>query len=203
MGNRSAKYWIALGVSIVLLVAGCYLDAVSIRYASSTATGPVLNDLGFKILGFNPVYPDIADVILLLADAAFALYIIGKKSWKNIPFYLGCIGLFQLFRAVILPLTPLPTPIESYNFGLLGNLLVTGGTFPSGHAGEVFMLFFLVAWKDMKTKYAMLALAIFESLVMIAARGHYTIDVVASFFIVFFIYTIGRRYWIRFMGDLE
>ncbi len=199
--NRySKKYWVALAVSLVLFVAGCYLDAVATRYASTVATGPVLADLGFKLLRFNPVYPDVADLVLFVADIGFAVYVLAKKSYKNIPLYLACMGMFQLFRAAILPLTPLPTPIESANFCLFGNLLVTGGTFPSGHAGQLFMLFFLVSWKDRKTKYGMLVLALFESIVMIAARGHYTIDVVASFFIVFFIYTVMNGYWKKSMS---
>ncbi len=199
-GRYSKKYWIALAVSLVLFVVGCYLDAVATRYASATATGPVLSDLGFKLLRFNPVYPDIADLVLFAADVGFAVYILVKKFYESIPLYLACMGIFQLFRAAILPLTPLPMPIESANFGLFGNLLVTGGTFPSGHAGQLFMLFFLVSWKDKKTKYGMLVLALFESIVMIAARGHYTIDVVASFFIVFFIYTVMNGHWKKSMG---
>ncbi len=43
----------------------------------------------------------------------------------------------------------------------------------------------------------MLGLAILESLVMIAARGHHTTDVVANFCGVFFIYTVGSRWWVK------
>ncbi len=196
------KYWAALVLSAVLLVVGCYLDAVSTHYSSVASSRPVLNDLGFRLFGFNPAYSNIADIILLVADIGFVAYVIRKKSYEDLPLYLACIALFQLFRAAILPLTPLPTPMEPGTFDLLGKVLVTGGTFPSGHVGQVFMLFFLMSWRDKKSKYAMLALAILESFFIIAGRGHYTIDVVASFFIVFFIYTVSIGYWGRMKDRL-
>ncbi len=189
------RYWIALGVSLLLLEMGNYLNAVSTEYSSAVATGPILNDLGFRIFGFRPIYPDIADAALLIANIVFAVYVLGKRLYEDIPFFIGSIAIFEIFRAAILPLTPLPTPIESRNFGLFGSVLLTGGTFPSGHAGQAFLLFFLARWRDRKSKYAMLAIAMLESFAMIAGRGHYTIDVVASFFIVFFISTVARKYW--------
>jgi PAP2 superfamily protein len=182
---------------VVFLAVCCYLSAISTYYSGVAGAGPVLHDIGFKLFAFNPIYPNIADIILLVADVGFFAYVIGKRLYDDLPFYLICMALFQLLRAAILPLTPLPTPIESSNFGILGSLFVTKGTFPSGHAGQVFLLFFLVSWRDRKSKYAMLALAFLISFFLIAGRGHYTIDVVSSFFIVFFIYTVMSRYWAK------
>lgn len=195
--NFTKKYWIALGLSLVLLEMGNYLNAVSTEYSEKMERGPILYDLGFRIFGFRPIYPDIADATLLVANLIFAIYILRARLYEDIPFYLGSIAIFELFRAAILPLTPLPTPIESRDFGLFGKVLLTGGTFPSGHAGQAFLLFFMARWRDRKSKYLMLAIAILESFAMIAGRGHYTIDVVASFFIVFFISTVARKYWDR------
>lgn len=194
------RYWIALAGAIVFLALGCYLNAISTLYSRAAVDGVVLNDLGFKLFPFNPVYPDIADAILLVANIGFGIYAIVKKKFDELPFYLTAVGLIELFRAAILPLTPLTTPVGSLNFGFLGNLLVTGGTFPSGHAGQLFTLFFLIPWRDQVVKWGMFALAIIESFVMIAARGHYTIDVVASFFIAYFVCTVAYRYWAKVKG---
>lgn len=200
--HYDGKYWTALVVALLFLALGCYLNAAATVYSRGAVDGVVLNDLGFKIFPFNSAYPDIADGMLLLANLGFVAYVFWKRAFDDLPFYLVCIGFLELFRAAILPLTPLTTPVGSLQFGFLGTWLVTGGTFPSGHAGQVFTLFFLVPWMDRFAKWGMLAVAIVESFVMIAARGHYTIDVVASFFIAFFIVTVAGRYWEKMKGSV-
>ncbi len=189
------KYRVALVFSLALLAVGSWLDAISTGFSRIIGGGIVLNDLGFHLIAFHSWYPYVADGLLVLADIVFLAYVFYEKSYGDLPFYIACMALFQVFRSAILPLTPLATPIVSHGFGFLGSVLTIGGTFPSGHAGQVFTLFFVTPWKHRSLKYVMLALALLESFFMIAGRGHYTIDVVASFFITFFIYTIASRYW--------
>jgi membrane-associated phospholipid phosphatase len=70
----------------------------------------------------------------------------------------------------------------------LYKFIITGGTFPSGHAGHVFLLFLLIPFAYTFSKYMMLLITVLISFFLIVSREHYTIDVVGGILLVFAVY---------------
>jgi membrane-associated phospholipid phosphatase len=120
--------------------------------------------------------------IILLAVYAF------RGRVDQIPEIITLFGLMEIFRAVIIILTPLATPMdEAARLGL--PLVRNWGEFPSGHAATV-LLFYLIVDRDdaPRLKTTMGVIVVAECITLIISHSHYTIDVIGGLLLAYFIY---------------
>lgn len=162
---------------------------------------PMADDLLFRLFEYNLLLEYVTDVIAIMVILIAVFYMI-RKGRKLVPYYMSLVGIFYSLRAVLNVLTPLQRPMvpdtlhglarlvssdimrpEMYNFGM----------FPSGHVGLT-MLFYLIA-----TKYAskgvsriLALLVIVESVLMVASRGHYSIDIVGALALAYLVFEFGE-----------
>jgi hypothetical protein len=116
---------------------------------------------------------------------------------KKIPFTLESIGLFMLIRSVFISLThiapfPVHTQISLTGTGIFTTLMTGNDLFFSSHTGVPFLLA-LVFWDVKWIRYFSIVASILFGAVVLMAHLHYSIDVVAAFFITYTIYAIACK----------
>jgi hypothetical protein len=120
----------------------------------------------------------------------------------RIPFMVKNIALFLLVRSFFITLThigPFPTSAIIEPSRLSSLFTSTGDLFFSAHTGAPFLMA-LVFWKEKIYRYILLATSIFFGVIVLLGHLHYTIDVVAAFFITYSIYCMAEQ---LFKKDLE
>ncbi len=188
------KRWVLFSLALAFLIASLvieYVADVNLYHIYPNLT--ISQDFLFNHTPFINILW-LSDLILILATTSFLVFTFSKKRIKSFPFYAVVIGIFDLLRAVFIYLTPLGNPHPTSGLGLA--FLPSGGMFPSGHVGAMF-LFFLFSLKA-KSKYwsiYFMVLLIAEIISMILSRGHYTIDMIGALFISFAIWKVSDEHF--------
>lgn len=157
-------------------------------YAEQAATNSV-TDL---ILSHTPVFN--VDFIMTYGVTAFGVFVFILLLTRPamIPFATKSMALFIIIRAVFISLTHIAqfTPQASLNpsaiLGFFGDGN-GGGLFFSGHTGLPFLLC-LMFWDDRVLRYLFLTASVVFGTSMLLGHLHYSIDVLAAFFITYAIY---------------
>ena len=175
--------------SIVLLIVSLYISYYATIYATKVASAPVTD----IILSNIPVYD--VESIFIYGPWIFwiALFLMTITKLYRIPFAVKNISLFILIRSVFITLThigPFPTATLIEATKAITTFTSTGDLFFSAHTGLPFLMA-LVFWKDKTLRYLLLATSLFFGAVVLMGHLHYTIDVVAAFFITYTIYSIS------------
>jgi len=190
-----------LYIGILSVIAGVGLNLASQtylhNYISSGKTLPMLSDL---ILDKLPVIDVslIYDIVSLIPIILTIIYIIHRKDFNRIPFFLLMIGFFYIIRGIFIVLTPFGNP-PMFNgsdplFHGFSNYEL--GVYPSGHAGNVFLLLLLV--KDRGYKWLIGICLIIVIMALFLAHGHYSIDILSGLFFSYAIRTFGERHLAMF-----
>jgi len=183
-------YFLSLGFSFLLLIFSLVYYVWALNYATEKASNSVTD----IILSNIPVY-DVADIFVygILFFVAFSVYITLADP-KRIPFVVKSIAMFAIFRSIFISLTHLgPYPNTfSINVYALNSLTDGGDMFFSGHTGLPFLMA-LVYWHKNNLRYLFIGLSVFFGTVALLGHYHYTIDVLAAFFITYGIYHICKR----------
>lgn len=194
---RHKRHWLngrlALGslVSLAIFLVAIFLvQPIAIDFANDTATSPV----GDVILSNTPVY----DVGVFFVYGMFLLvaFITALCLWKptRTPFVLHSLTLFVLIRSVFVSLTHVGafSTQAASDFGpAITRMFFGADHFFSGHTGAPFLMA-LIFWETPSLRYIFLAWSVFFGAVVLLGHLHYTIDVLAAFFITFGIYHIAR-----------
>ena len=188
-------------IGLLFLIGGIQLNFISQtylhNYMDEGKTLPVLSDL---ILDNLP-YCDIAylyDIFSLVSVFVFAAYVIHRREYKKVPYFLLMCGIFHLVRGVFIVLTPFGNPPLFHGTeGLFnGFSKYELGVYPSGHTGIAYMYFILA-----KDRYYR-GILLFSVLVIVTAlflsRSHYSIDVLSGVFFAYGIKSYGDKYLLRF-----
>jgi membrane-associated phospholipid phosphatase len=192
MEKKKREIRIALDLAFLVLCGGILYLATFFLYKVYPNLA-LAKDLLFS----NTPYVNIlwlADLIVTIAAASFIIYMIQHKKVKELPFYAVILGIYYLLKAIFIYLTPLGNPHPNPGTGL--TFLPSGGMFPSGHLGTIFLFFLFTL--DSKSKYwkgYFIILCIFEATAMILSRGHYTIDLVGALFIAYTVWKIGSEHF--------
>jgi hypothetical protein len=185
-----ASFVSSFGLLVVSLVVNFFAGTYALERASCPVTDIILNN--------TRVYD--VDTIFIYGPIVFwsivTLFLLSRP--RAIPFVVYCIALFVLIRSVFVMLThigPFPNaPVESpgvshwFTFG--------GDLFFSGHVGLPFLLA-LIFWNERHYRYLFLFSAAFFSAVVLLGHYHYSIDVLAAFFITYAIRDLGRHFFPR------
>ncbi len=175
--------------SFIFLFISLYINFIAGTYATESASLPVTdiilsNIRIFDVDGFFVFGPIVLFTIILV----LSLY-----NPKKIPFIVKNIALFTIIRSIFISLTHLgpfasQTIINNTNF--ISKFTFGGDLFFSGHTGIPFLMA-LIFWQNKFLRYFFLIYSIFMGTIVLLGHYHYSIDVLAAFFITYTIYDIS------------
>ena len=188
-------------IGLLSVLAGIGLNMASQNYLhnyiSEGKTLPMLSDL---ILDHLPVIDVslIYDLVSLIPIILAIIYIFHKKDYNRIPFFLLMVGIFYIVRGIFIVLTPFGNPpmFNGSNTIFHGFANYELGVYPSGHAGNVFLMLLLV--KDRVYKWIIGICLIIVILALFLAHGHYSIDILSGIFFAYAIRTYGEKHFAMF-----
>lgn len=184
------------------LAEGLLLFGVSVAlifYAISFATRNASNYVEDIILSNVPAY----DMRFLFVYGTFALIVFSAvlllRYPHRLPFVLKTVGVFFIIRSVFISLTHLgPFPLEETPLPvpILNSMFFGGDQFFSAHTGLPFLAA-LAFWHVSSLRYLYLGASLFFATIVLLGHYHYSIDVLAAFFITYGIYNLSRWLFAR------
>jgi hypothetical protein len=182
-------------LAAVFLLISAIISYYSGLYSSKVASNPVSDIILSNIRVYDVSFFFIYGALLLWLFFATIVILDPKK----IAFSLKAIALFVIIRSIFVIVThiaPFPgglvtTGISSF-FDLFSGF--PSDLFFSGHTGFPF-LFALIFWDDKFLRYTMFLLSLFFGAVVLMGHLHYTIDVLAAFFITYSIYRLAEIFF--------
>ncbi len=186
-----------LYIGLLSVVAGAALNFASEtylhNYMSEGKTLPMLSDLildNIPLINVSLVY----DIFCLVPIFLVLVYFVHKKDYNRIPLFLLMTGMFYIVRGIFIVLTPFGNPPMFAGSDSLFNGFSKYelGVYPSGHAGNVFLLFLLV--KDKSYKWLIFICLVVVITALFLARGHYSIDILSGLFFSYAIRSFGEKH---------
>lgn len=195
--ERHTLHWkevrLALGsvASLAIFVFAIFVvQPMAIDFANESATSPV----GDIVLSNTPVF----DVGIFFVYGMFLLVAfitaLCLSHPNRIAFVLHSLTLFVLIRCVFVSLTHIgafTTQLPSEFGPTITRMFFGADHFFSGHTGAPFLMA-LIFWSTPALRYIFLAWSVFFGAVVLLGHLHYTIDVLAAFFITYGIFHIAR-----------
>jgi membrane-associated phospholipid phosphatase len=174
---------------VIFLVAIFGIQPISIDYANEVATNPVGDIILSNIPVFNVGWFFVYGMFLLVAFiTALCLY-----HPKRIAFTLHSLTLFVLIRSLFVSLTHVgsfTTEAVSHFGPGITEMFFGADHFFSGHAGAPFLMA-LMYWHKPRLRYIFLVWSAFFAVIVLLGHLHYSIDVLAAYFITYGIYHIA------------
>lgn len=197
---RSIYFYLGL----LALIAGMELNFISQTFLYNYVQGgkilPMLPDL---ILDNLPLYNVslVYDLFSFIPLIVLLIYVVHRKLYDRIPFFLVMCGTIEIVRGIFIVLTPIGNPPLFTGSDTLFNGFSKYelGVYPSGHVGEVFLFFLLV--KDKFYKFIIFICLIAVIISLFYAHAHYSIDILSGIVFAYAINSFGERYLKRF--DLQ
>jgi membrane-associated phospholipid phosphatase len=191
-------------LGLISIIAGMQLTFASQTYLyNCTNEGKILPMLPDLILDNLPFYDvslfyDLSSFIIVIV---VIIYIVHKKDYKSIPFFLLMCGIIEIIRSVFIILTPLGNPPLFIGSSTLFNSFSKYdlGEYPSGHVGSAFLLYLMV--KNRWYKCIILFCLIIIIISLLLAHAHYSIDILAGFLFAYAINSFGNKYLKMFKLD--
>lgn len=128
----------------------------------------------------------------------FVSLFIGFRHINYMPFAFKSVALFTLIRSVFVILThisafPTHVVISSlfFNKEIFNGIFTGNDLFFSGHTGLPFLLS-LMCWNNKHLRFIFLSFSIFFAMIVLLGHIHYSIDVLAAFFITYSIFHICK-----------
>jgi membrane-associated phospholipid phosphatase len=190
-----------LYIALLAFIAGAALNIASQtylhNYTSEGKTLPMLSDLildNLPSLNVALYY----DIFALIPIILVLVYIIHKRDYERLPFIILMSALFYMVRGVFIVLTPFGNPPMFNGSDPLFNGFAKYdlGVYPSGHAGNVFLMYLLV--KDKLYKWSILICLFLVIITLFLAHGHYSIDILSGLFFAYAIKAYGDKHLAMF-----
>ena len=182
-------------VGLVVFTASIFLNYYAGTYATEKASNAVTD-----IILSNTTALDV-DGLFIYGSVALVVFIV----WlcivhpRRIPFVLYTLALFILTRSIFISLTHIgPFPDEApLDLGSIISKFIFGGDlFFSGHTGIPFLMA-LIFWKELYLRYFFIGASLFFGTVALLGHYHYSIDVLAAFFITYTIYHLAEKFFVK------
>jgi hypothetical protein len=186
---------------VLSVIAGAGLNFASEtylhNYMSEGKTLPMLSDLVLDNLPYYNVSL-IYDISCLIPILLVLIYFVHKKDYNRIPMFLLLTGIFYIVRGIFIVLTPFGNPPMFSGSDPLFNGFSKYelGVYPSGHAGNVFLMLLLV--KDKTYKWLIFICLVIVVSALFLARGHYSIDILSGLFFSYAIKAFGEKHFSMF-----
>ena len=161
-------------------------------YAGSYATEKWTISVTDIVLSNTRAYD--VDALFIGGIIAFFLFILVRciRYPSQMPYILKSLALFILIRSVFVTLThlgPFPDSIFIINTGIIGKINFWADLFFSGHTGMPFLMA-LIFWEKKLLRYFFILAAIAFGIIVLLGHLHYSIDVLAAFFITYSIHRL-------------
>lgn len=174
---------------LALLIGSLVVNFYAGTYASHQASNPVTD----IILSNTQAYDlDGTFIYGIFALVAFITVLCLEKP-QRAPFVLKSVTLFVLIRSLFITLThiaPYPNRVIIDPASFMNEFSFGGDLFFSGHTGLPFLMAF-VFWDDIRLRVFFSLASVFFGIVVLLAHLHYSIDVLAAFFITYTIYKLA------------
>jgi len=162
-------------------------------YAGIYATESASNAVTDIVLSNTRVFD--VDGLFVYGTIFFWVFVLvlGFLRPQRLPFILKSIALFVLVRSVFISMThigPYPSHLI-VDSNIMNWFAFAGDLFFSGHTGLPFLMA-LAFWEDRLLRSFFIAMAVIFGIIVLVAHLHYTIDVLAAFFITYTIYHIAE-----------
>lgn len=186
------EHWKLILISLVLLLISIIIDYASGFYVTYKADVQTVPDLILKYFGpynFGFLYT-YGFLLLFIIFYGYALF----YEIKRLHIILFYFSFSLVLRSVFITFTHLRTPIEAIPVSFPSFLNIfrfQNDQFYSGHVAVPFLAFLI--FKDSKIKYFFLIGSIIMSITVLAMHQHYSIDVLAAFFITYGGYKISEK----------
>jgi hypothetical protein len=180
-----------IAFSLIILVVAVTLTYYAGNYVSHKANVTEVSDIildNLPSINLGPIF--VYGFILVIS--LFFLYPLFLNV-RKFPLALFYFGILLAMRAFFMIFTHLQTPSDAIAVdfpGFLDGLNFRNDLFFSGHTAIPFMGF--LVFRENKIKYFFLASSVVLGIVVLLMHRHYTIDVLAAFFIAYGTYKIGK-----------
>lgn len=183
--NFISSLLVAFAFLFISLVINFYAGTYATERASNAVTDIILSNIRVYDVEWMFVYGSISFWIFV---ASLLLH-----EPKRIPFVLKSIAVFVCVRSIFISLThigPFPTELV-INSNAISYFTFGADLFFSAHTGLPFLMA-LIFWDHQYLRIFFVASAILFGIVVLLAHLHYSIDVLAAFFITYSIYHIAE-----------
>ncbi len=186
------RLWLNSVVSFAIFLGAIFImQPLAIDFANDSASNPVAD----IILSNTPAYDvGIYFVYGMFLLVAFITALCLSHPTRT-PFVLHALTLFVLIRCIFVSLTHVgafvtQAPSDEFN-PAIANMFFGADHFFSGHTGAPFLMA-LIFWETRVLRYIFLAWSLFFGAIVLLGHLHYSIDVLAAFFITYGIFHIAR-----------
>ena len=182
-------FTISLGLALIFLAISIVVNFYAGTYAAENVSNPVTDIILSNTRAYDLDGMFIYGSILFF----FAIVFVCLIKPKKIPFTVKSIALFVLIRSLFITLThlgPFPSQMIIHS-DILSKLTFGGDLFFSGHTGLPFLLA-LIFWKNKLVRYMFISFSLMFAFVVLLSHMHYSIDVLAAFFITYSIFHISE-----------
>lgn len=189
---------------LLALFAGVALNNVSQSYLHDYVNqGNILPSLPDMLLDRLPVMQVsmIYDIFVIIPVILLFVYIVRDREYNQLPFILLMVGLFYVVRGIFIVITPIGNPPMFNGSDTLfhGFANYELGVYPSGHAGNLFMLLLLVNNRFYKRLLGLCLAVVIVTLLL--AHSHYSIDIFSGLIFAYAIHAFGEKYCMNFNLD--
>ncbi len=184
------KYYIL--IALLFLIVANFTNTLAgnyVTYVAQVVEVPdlILDNIGPYDWSFSFVY---ISIILVYGLFLYPLIFYVKKFYQVLIQF----SLLSMFRSFFIILTHLQTSADAIQIkfpGILNTFVFSNDLFFSGHTAFSFLGFLI--FKDRKIKWFFLIGAIYMAITTLVTHRHYSIDVLAAFFIAYGSFKIGER----------
>jgi len=178
-------------IAFLIFITSLVLNYFAANYATKKAGNFVTDIILDNIRVFNVSLPFVWGPIVIIL---IVIGILLRYPFKT-PFLLKSTTLFIIIRSLFITLThfgpmpirsPLPSSIVIFSPG--------GDLFFSGHTGMPF-LFALLFWDKIYLRLIFLIFSVSFGILVLLGHLHYSVDVLAAFFITFTIYHLAISFF--------
>lgn len=197
--DKNKTYWSqkefvgSIIFGILFLTAGLFINYSAGNFATEKAGNGVadlfLDNVPVVDMGFLLVYG-------ALAILSFILIVLICEP-RYLPFTLKALAMFIITRSIFIVLTHIgpyyefaPLPPNK----LMGTIAFGGDLFFSGHTGVPFLMA-LIFWKFARLRFIFIAVSVIFGISVLLSHIHYSIDVVAAFFITYAIFEMAKNFF--------
>ena len=190
---NNKEFLASLAFSFLIFLASLVINFYAGVYATERASNAV-TDL---ILSNIRVYD--VDAIFIYGPIFFYFFVACILIMRPhlIPFSLKSVGLFILIRSIFISLThigPFPSQLAISPANVVNYFTPGGDLFFSAHTGLPFLLA-LIFWENIRLRVFFIASSLFFGAIVLMGHLHYSIDVLAAFFITYTIYHIACAFF--------